>query len=99
MTDASYDYLIAYLSDGSAGMGSGVRADTGVKFWVFTFNPTLTSVHHYDKGLEPYKEGLAANFTRETLVNNCQNSNTRNFCTALIQYEGWKIPDDYPIKF
>ena len=26
-------------------------------------------------------------------------SGTRHYCTALIQYNNWKIPDDYPYKF
>lgn len=33
--------------------------------------------------------------SRETLLNECKNS-YRRYCGALIQKDGWEIPDDYP---
>lgn len=29
----------------------------------------------------------------------CGSSSTNAYCTKIIQLNGWKIPDDYPIKF
>ena len=48
-----------------------------------------------------------AGFDRDTLANHqsygCSKNTTGAYaglsCAALIQYDGWKIPDDYPIKF
>ena len=41
--------------------------------------------------------------TESDLFNNssygCANSKSKHYCTAIIQLNGWKIPDDYPIKF
>ena len=44
---------------------------------------------------------------REDIINHAQhgcskdiaNTHTGLFCGGLIQHDGWKIPDDYPIKF
>ena len=39
----------------------------------------------------------------DTLLNDqlygCGKSETNAYCTKIIQLNGWKIPDDYPIKF
>lgn len=54
---------------------------------------------HYKKGFEPYKYSWEG--TRATLFNGSYsgcNENKRAYCTALIQYNGWKIPTDYPLK-
>lgn len=51
------------------------------------------------KGLEPYKYNWDG--TRNGLLNGgysgC-NSTKTSYCTALIQYDGWKISKDYPFK-
>ncbi|MDR1326831.1 MAG: type II secretion system GspH family protein [Heliobacteriaceae bacterium] len=56
--------------------------------------------------IEPYKPGLSVTIAdRQTLLNHasfgCDPSINKDnrYCAALIQYEGWKIPDDYPFKF
>lgn len=51
---------------------------------------------------EPYKFGWDG--TRDKLINGtygCRLNNTdaKHYCTALIQYNNWKVPDDYPYKF
>ena len=49
---------------------------------------------------EPY--AWAWNGTREQLVSGNSYScdgQYRNYCTKLIQYDGWKISKDYPVKF
>lgn len=62
----------------------------------FNFNILL-----YNKGFEPYRGGW--DNTREGLFNTSIGygcgERYNNLCTKLIQYSGWKIPDDYPIKF
>ena len=62
---------------------------TGTKY--FTFN--LSS-----SGLRPYGGFLN---DRKLLLNLCGNENKdyRNFCTALIIHDGWKINKDYPLRF
>lgn len=57
---------------------------------------------HYNKGVEPYKynwDGTLADLYNDTSFG-CNTSATYDgtYCTALIQYNGWKIPDDYPFK-
>ncbi len=53
--------------------------------------------------VEPYK--FLWDGTPEQLYSSgiyaCKRNNTevRHYCTAIIQYNGWKIPDDYPFKF
>ena len=52
--------------------------------------------------IEPYK--FSWDGTREHLINGyygCRlnNPKTHHYCTALIQYNNWKIPEDYPYKF
>lgn len=55
--------------------------------------------YHLNKGFEPYKYNWDG--TRQGLINGsyngCNDSKTL-YCTALIQFNGWKIPDDYPFK-
>ena len=52
--------------------------------------------------VEPYK--FSWDGTEEDLRNgkygcNAENTNAKHYCTALIQYYGWKIPDNYPYRF
>ncbi len=60
-----------------------------------------TFLYHYDKGFEPYKydwNGDVQILYTDTTYG-CKSSNTHLYCTAIIQLNGWKVPDDYPIKF
>lgn len=53
----------------------------------------------YNKGFEPYKASWDG--TKESLYNHPEYGCSklyRSYCTALIQYNNWKIPDDYPYK-
>ncbi len=58
--------------------------------------------YHANKGFEPWKYRWDG--TEETLKKGCYQggilgSETRGgYCAALIQYNGWRIPDDYPHK-
>lgn len=48
-------------------------------------------------------EKVCNSLTKEDLINHskygCNRNSNRGYCTALIQENGWKIPDDYPFKF
>lgn len=60
---------------------------------------TKSFTFHFSKdGLIPYG-GL--NNSRDKLLSFCGNENKdyRNFCTALIIHDGWKINKDYPLRF
>ena len=48
-----------------------------------------------NKGLEPYIYDWDGQ--KDTLYNGCSNDGI--YCAKLIQYNGWKIPDDYPKKY
>lgn len=79
----------------------------GINSFGFRFNPKLntgqTSGNEYTikKTLEPYT--WSWNGTREGLLHTSNGygcGETQNaFCTKLIQYDGWQIADDYPLKF
>ena len=79
-------------------------ANGGVCFFAFNFYPSSNTANWkylYNKGLEPYM--FHWDGTRDFLLNNSSygcNSATkyRQYCTALIAMNGWKIPDDYPFK-
>lgn len=83
--------------------GSSQRADCGITYFAFQFCPSYASVkYNYKKAFEPYKNGLN-NYTKEILTSSHQygcnkNSPYKIWCTALIQLNGWKIPEDYPFK-
>ncbi len=90
-------------------ISGGLRGDysqMGTKCFTFLFSPTdntTANKYHYNKGIEPYKYNWDG--TEEMLRNNnnigCKQevSNSRAYCTALIQMNGWKIPKDYPLRF
>ncbi|MDR1327482.1 MAG: type II secretion system GspH family protein [Heliobacteriaceae bacterium] len=69
--------------------------------FTFLFQPTDTGplwVYNYDKGFEPYKytwKGTEADLYDNSYAG-CRTSG--HMCSAVIQYNGWKIPDDYPYK-
>ena len=56
--------------------------------------------YHVNKGFEPYK--YTWDGTEQGLYNgniySCKSGTNPYFCTAIVQYNGWKIPDDYPFK-
>ncbi len=62
-------------------------------------NPT-NGIGHHNLGFEPYKYGWDGELS--SLKNKCKLGDDevqRAYCAAWIQYNGWKIPDDYPFKF
>ena len=81
--------------------------DPGICAFIFEFYPASQSNYWkylYDKGFEPAKVGW--NGTKENLyagnVWACDKTgntiDSRAYCAALIQYNGWKIPKDYPVR-
>ncbi|MCD7879196.1 MAG: type II secretion system GspH family protein [Candidatus Gastranaerophilales bacterium] len=77
----------------------------GVCVFAFNFKPNSTSSkwkYLYNKGMEPYMFDWDG--TRENLINdssygcNVTGSGNGLYCTALIQLNGWQIPDDYPFN-
>ena len=78
--------------------GSEVNS-RGVCSFSFMYVPTADSPYFYKKGFEPYKSGW--NGTESGLYNACKKSDNKmdkSLCGALIQYNGWKIPKNYPLK-
>lgn len=75
---------------------------SGRKLFTFLFAPNSSSAYHYKKGVEPYKtcwDGKRETlFTNSTIGCNENATNHQAYCTALIQLNNWKIPDDYPFK-
>ena len=85
--------------------GTETRKMCGTTFFAFEFSPILNdknSKFHYRKGFEPYKRALNELTVEELTgsnVNACTpGANYKVWCTALIQLNGWKIPNDYPFK-
>ncbi len=76
----------------------------GINLFSFKFAPNLEGFHK-GKGFEVYLQGIdTTENLEEQLINgyygcNKDNTRTRNYCTALIKHNNWKIPDDYPFKF
>lgn len=89
--------------DESLTTNDNLKTLSGRKMFTFLFSPNSNNIYHYKKGLEPYKAGWDGE--RETLLNKsnigCNETATNHqaYCAALIQMNGWKIPDDYPFKF
>lgn len=80
------------------------RKGCGITYFAFRFSPsrTFNEKFHYKKGFEPYKAELSkldkATLTGSNIYACNKNSSLKIWCTALIQLNGWKIPNDYPFK-
>ena len=81
----------------------------GMSKCIFNFNYTPTiktgnfrfignSFEPYKYGWDGTKDGLYNGITLNSVFVGGCNKNNVGFCTALIQYNGWKIPDDYPFR-
>lgn len=82
------------------GVGAGKAA--GKCMFAFIFNPTAKIggwEYHYNKGFEPYKVGWDGNLSKlyKGGTHSCGTGNGL-YCSAIIQLNGWKIPEDYPFK-
>ena len=75
------------------------RADSGVKWFTFHLYP-----NYGNGGVYPYAQPSNPTDTeiRTSSSVGCKSevvSNERAYCTLMIARNGWKIPDDYPLKF
>lgn len=59
----------------------------------FVFNFTSSGLNAYGAGTDKNAKDY-----RDILKNNCA-TGSKYYCARLIQSDGWKIADDYPIKF
>ena len=82
----------------------GIFYKNSVGICMFAFNfyprsPLAAWRYHYRKGMEPYKASWDGDIKKlyEGSTFSCKTGN-RLYCTAIIQENGWKIPDDYPYK-
>lgn len=63
----------------------------------------INTVYLKGKAVTPYKYSWDGEL--DTLLKNCAGTGSVSwvgagaYCTALIEYNSWKIPDNYPIKF
>ncbi len=79
---------------------------SGICMFAFNFKPNDSDFkwkYHYNKGMEPFKHDWNGdiNKLKSGSVYSCQGNNSSKnnlYCTALIQMNDWKIPDDYPFK-
>lgn len=75
----------------------------GIYAFEFEFYPASNETrwkYLYNRGVEPVKYNwdgqLSTLYTSS--ANGCASTANRGFCAALIQYNGWKIHTDYPVK-
>lgn len=76
---------------------------SGICAFIFHFYPVVNNdewKYLYNRGFEPVKYNWDGQLDSlyNSSVNGCKASDNRAFCTAIIQYNGWKIPADYPVK-
>ncbi len=101
--------LRVYLADGSCFhigysgqdyvyyINCGQESEMGKNAFMFAFYPQTTDIwakryeYFHNKGIVPYIDS-PWNGTKEDLYN------YPNSFTKIIELNGWKIPDDYPVK-
>lgn len=104
VTNYIYDMFFYVNSDAIS------NARSGKNYFLFRFNPILLSHQNNEKAQKDLKYSLKPTFepysnywngTREQLIDGHSFSCAQNhaFCAKLIQYDGWKISKDYPVKF
>lgn len=101
---ANFIHDIEFYTDGKALK----NPKAGVNYFIFRFNPVLTEGQDAEKNkysvkasFEPYVWSWDG--TRDGLIHTGNGygcgEQYNSFCAKLIQYEGWQIPKDYPIRF
>lgn len=104
VTNYIYDMVFYVNSDAIS------NAQYGKNYFSFRFNPILLSHQNNEETQKDLKYSLKPTFepystywngTREQLIDGHSFSCAQNhaFCAKLIQYDGWKISKDYPVKF
>ena len=80
------------IGDASGSSLKGTREDfSGKKFFIF--------IYDLKKGIEPFNDPPVYDVDELTRACGGNNEVGRRYCTALIQQNGRKIPDNYPFKF
>ena len=79
--------------------GANGYDDIGVCAFAFYYSPDNTDSKHRTYGIEPWK----VNWDKKDiniLYTRCKDTSETydRPCAAIIQINGWKIPDDYPFK-
>lgn len=74
----------------------------GACAFAFIFCPTCEGTgwnYHTGRGMDPYKVGWDGDNKKlySGYTYSCKTGN-RLYCTAILQNNNWKIPDDYPYK-
>lgn len=94
---------IIYLPDGSAFTFSNPSRD--IAFTTGDFQKcTKKGVNKFsfilwEDRFESYgQKGKHFSFNPSQLATLCKDINQRDYCTGYIHANGWKIPDDYPVK-
>lgn len=83
--------------------GTNDKNANGICSFAFNFRPIDNGdnkwIYHINKGIEPFKHNWDGSYEKLYSAGDygCKNGN-RRYCTAIIQYNGWKIPEDYPYK-
>ena len=107
---ASYGEFYVYLPDGSRVLFFSIGGQNIHLYFYpivnsktsimgkdyFTFFPANNTIGPYVYAWDGTREAL---LSTGTYACSPSNPNTHHYCTALIQYDGWKISDDYPYKF
>ena len=87
------------------GVFKSQRPDCGITFFAFRYaykSSHARDIFHKQRGFEPYKVDLESidkqSLTSGTYLGCNKNATNKNYCAALIQLNGWKIPKDYPFN-
>jgi len=97
--DGSMVYIATDLADWAFRPSGKCKKGRGICEFMFNYTPIGYGEQikkHAGQRFEPYKFGW--NGTLSHLESDCKNNQYHLFCTALIQYHGWKIPKNYPFK-
>ncbi len=74
----------------------------GKDSFLFAFmsnSPQIGWEYHKNKGLEPYRWHSGNTLDLKSGSYGCTKTGHKQYCTAVIQENNWKIPKDYPVRF
>ena len=74
----------------------------GKDSFLFAFmsnSPQIGWEYHKNKGLEPYGWHSGNTLDLKSGSYGCTKTGHKQYCTAVIQENNWKIPKDYPVRF
>lgn len=100
ITSGKYFDIENFSSKNDDGEYTTSRKGSGATLFSFALSPNYPG-NHYKKGFEPYQKGDDIINEKELKYASnygCYKGEVPAFCTALIRYNGWNIPKDYPYK-